>query len=225
MGSDPGACCQFVVEVPSVDGVEGVFVGEDGPTHQPIEHLMSMRLIPNLWVVRPADAIETNTSWKMALLRKDGPTAICLSRQGLPIIDRTKMQSLGTADKGAYILSKTPEASINLIASGSEVTLALAVKEKLANMAIHANVISMLCIKKFMGEDKAYREQIVNPAHFNLTIEAGTTYGWSDLLGVTCHGIGINRFGASAPGQVVAAKLGLNVDNIVTYITTALDLK
>ena len=189
---------------------DSVWLGEDGPTHQPIEHLMAMRAMPNLWVVRPADANETVAAWKLALARRDGPTALCLTRQNLPVIANTGPG----LECGAYVLADEPEIHVVLIATGSEVALALQAKDVLGQEGIRARVVSMPCTALFDRQDAAYRSSVLPRGVPRVSIEAGTTFGWERWVdgGVS---IGIDRFGASAPGAVVADKLGLNVPNVV----------
>jgi transketolase len=189
---------------------DSVWLGEDGPTHQPIEHLMAMRAMPNLWVVRPADANETVAAWKLALARRDGPTALCLTRQNLPVIANTGPG----LERGAYVLADEPEIHVVLIATGSEVALALQAKDVLGQEGIRARVVSMPCTALFDRQDAAYRSSVLPRGVPRVSIEAGTTFGWERWVdgGIS---IGIDRFGASAPGAVVADKLGLNVPNVV----------
>jgi transketolase len=189
---------------------DSVWLGEDGPTHQPIEHLMAMRAMPNLWVVRPADANETVAAWKLALARRDGPTALCLTRQNLPVLANTGPG----LERGAYVLADEPEIHVVLIATGSEVALALQAKDVLGQEGIRARVVSMPCTALFDRQDAAYRSSVLPTGVPRVSIEAGTTFGWERWVdgGIS---IGIDRFGASAPGAVVADKLGLNVPNVV----------
>jgi transketolase len=189
---------------------DSVWLGEDGPTHQPIEHLMAMRAMPNLWVVRPADANETVAAWKLALARRDGPTALCLTRQNLPVMANTGPG----LERGAYVLADEPQLHVVLIATGSEVALALQAKDVLGQEGIRARVVSMPCTALFDRQDETYRSSVLPRGVPRVSIEAGTTFGWERWVdgGVS---IGIDRFGASAPGAVVADKLGLNVPNVV----------
>jgi transketolase len=197
---------------------DSVWLGEDGPTHQPVEHLMAMRAMPNLWVVRPGDASETVEAWKLALKRRTGPTAICLTRQNLPVLDRSK--GVGVADgvaKGGYVIADEPEPHAVLLATGSEVALALQAKDVLGQEGIRARVVSLPCLEAFAAQDESYRRSVLLSGVPRISIEAGVTFGWDRWLdGGTA--IGIDRFGASAPGQVVAEKLGLNVPNVVATV-------
>ena len=197
---------------------DSFYVGEDGPTHQPIEQLMAMRGIPNLWVFRPADAGETVTGWKMGLEREDGPIALCVSRQGLPVLDPVALGSRGDASRGGYVLAEagngTPQ--VVLLATGSEVSLALEVRESLESDGIATRVVSLPCWELFDGQDLDYRMSVLGHDTPKVSIEAGITMGWERYTGLGGAQVGINRFGASAPGAVVAKNLGLNVENIVS---------
>jgi len=187
---------------------DSFWVGEDGPTHQPIEQLMSLRMIPGLYVVRPADAKETAAAWRLALQRgpADGPTAILLTRQDLPTMEETRE----AIDVGAYVLWQ-PEGDGNLdgmlLATGSEVSLALtAAKTLLANHGRRVRVVSMPCWEAFMAQPQAYRDEVLPPGVTRrLSVEAGTTFGWSRFA---AHSHGIDHYGASAPGKLLAEKFG-----------------
>ena len=199
---------------------DSVFLGEDGPTHQPVEHLMAMRTIPNLWVIRPGDSAETAEAWRIAMERRDGPTALCLTRQGLPDEDRAA-RGLGPAAgtrQGAYVL-RDPDAGaapqIVLIATGSEVALAMEAADALTSEGLTARVVSMPCWELFEAQDAGYRASVLPPGVPRLSIEAGITFGWHRHVGDTGRSIGIDRFGASAPGAVAAEKLGLNLPAVL----------
>jgi transketolase len=193
-------------------------LGEDGPTHQPIEHLAALRAMPNLTVIRPADANETTVAWRVALTQRHGPVALVLTRQNLPIFDRSRMAAADGLEQGAYILldadGATPD--IILIASGSEVALAVEARQQLTQRGVQARVVSMPCWELYDQQSQAYREAVLPPAvSKRLAIEAGVPQGWRDYVGPEGDIIGLTRFGASAPGQVVMEKLGLNVANVV----------
>lgn len=187
---------------------DSVGVGEDGPTHQPVEHLASLRVIPGLQVVRPADAIETAAAFVDAL-RYDGPTALILSRQNLPIVTD------GTAvHNGAGIVGESNANSvISIVATGSEVSLALTASQKLSELGVVANVVSMPNVERFLGQPHAERERIVPSSKPVLSVEAGSTFGWQR---VATASVGIDGFGTSAPGSVALDHLGINVDAVVT---------
>jgi len=197
---------------------DSIGVGEDGPTHQPVEQIMSLRAIPNLVVFRPADANETAQAWRLAIEWNDRPVALALSRQKLPILDPNEhLIAQGTA-RGAYVLSEaaadTPQ--IILIATGSEVSLALEAQGKLAEQSIDARVVSMPCWELFDQQPAEYRRQVLLPQVPKLAIEAGVSQGWWRYVGGDGDVIGLDRFGASAPGDVVMEKLGFSVDNVVS---------
>ena len=189
---------------------DSVFLGEDGPTHEPIEHLAACRAIPRLCSIRPADANETCAAWRVAIERK-GAVALMLSRQVLPIIDRTKYASADGLEKGAYILAdakgKTPE--LILIATGSEVAPTLEAYEKLSAEGVAARVVSMPSWDLFETQPQSYKDEVLPPnVTARLAVEAGVTFGWERYVGPKGAIHGINRFGASAPYKVIAEKLG-----------------
>jgi transketolase len=198
---------------------DSVFLGEDGPTHEPIEHLASLRAIPNLCFIRPADANETAVAWRVAIERRDGPVAMALTRQNLPIIDRNKYASAEGLERGGYILAdapggKTPE--IILIASGSEVSLALEAHQKLVVEGIAARVVSMPSWDLFERQPQTYREEVLPPqVTARLAIEAAAPLGWERYVGLKGAVIGMRRFGASAPYKVLAEKFGFTSENAV----------
>jgi transketolase len=184
---------------------DSVGLGEDGPTHQPVEHLMALRAIPHLAVFRPADGNETAVGWKVALASKTGPTGLVLSRQDLPTV--TQAGAPG-AERGAYVLVDGSDAII--IASGSEVAVALAAREELAKKNISARVVSMPCWELFEAQEPGYREQVLPRARWQrVSVEAGITFGWREHIGDRGIAIGIDRYGASAPGEIVLEKLGI----------------
>ncbi len=187
---------------------DSVGLGEDGPTHQPIEHLMSLRLIPNLVVIRPADANETAAAWKVAIQRRDGPTVLALTRQNVPT-----MQSSAQVDKGAYVLKDFGTPDLILMASGSEVGLILEAAQKLADEGKGVRVVSFPSWELFEKQDAAYRESVL-PKNIQkrLAVEAGTGAGWERYARSV---ISIERYGASAPAKVIFEKLGFTVENVV----------
>ncbi len=195
---------------------DSIGVGEDGPTHQPIEQVMSLRAIPNLTVIRPADANETAAAWKVAIERKK-PTVLVLTRQNVPVLDSGTLPISSGVRRGAYVLETGGDKpDILLLATGSEVHLALAASEKLAGKDIKARVISMPCWELFLEQPQSYRDEVLPPGiKKRLAIEAGVTLGWWRWAGNEGDIIGIDRFGASAPGNVVMEKYGFSVDNVV----------
>jgi transketolase len=197
---------------------DSVFVGEDGPTHQPISQLLSLRAIPGLTVIRPADANETAAAWKVAIERQDGPTALALSRQSLPVIDQAPEEAVEGVARGAYVVADPAagEPQLVLIASGSEVSLALDAQVLLAEQEIAARVVSFPSWDLFEAQDRDYQESVLPPGiSKRLAIEAGTTLGWDRYVGTDGDVIGIDTFGASAPHQAVAEHFGLTPESVV----------
>jgi transketolase len=208
---------------------DSVGLGEDGPTHQPVEHLAALRAIPHLAVIRPADNHEVREAWRIAILRRNAPTALALSRQKVPLIDRGRFASAEGLQRGAYILAEaeavarplgrvqgdvTPQ--LILIATGTEVSLALEAWEKLQQEGIATRVISMPCWELFEEQPKAYRNEILPPSiTARLAIEAGVRQGWDRYVGAKGDVICLDRFGASSPGDVALGNLGFNVDNVL----------
>ncbi|MDL2268386.1 transketolase [Desulfosarcina sp. OttesenSCG-928-A07] len=194
---------------------DSVAVGEDGPTHQPVEHLAALRAIPNLTVIRPADATETAQAWKMALSVNDRPVALILSRQNLPILDAT--QTTDGVEQGGYILSDckgTPQ--LILIATGSEVHIALKAQALLGDEGISVRVVSMPSWEIFESHDQAFKDRILPPAvKHRIAVEAGISMGWEKYVGDQGKVIGIDHFGASAPGGTVLEKFGFTPEKIV----------
>lgn len=194
---------------------DSVGLGEDGPTHQPVEHLMSLRAMPRLTVIRPADANETAEAWRVAIERI-GPVALILTRQKVPVLDRGLYLIERGVKRGAYVISDSDAPELIIIATGSEVHLALAAKEKLLLKGIQVRVVSMPSWEIFDEQPQEYRDEVLPPNIVKrISIEAGATLGWQRWVGDSGIAIGIDRFGASAPGEVVMEKLGLTVDAIV----------
>jgi transketolase len=199
---------------------DSIGLGEDGPTHQPIEQLMALRAIPNFTLIRPADANETAVAWKFAIDHQGGPVAIVLTRQKLPIIDQTKYGSAENLVKGAYIISEAENKApaLILIATGSEVQLALAAQETLKKENIFARVVSMPSWRLFDLQPKEYQNMVFPPAiKKRLAIEAGVPFGWYKYVGDTGDIIGITKFGASAPAEVLMKEYGFTVENVVAH--------
>ncbi|ACY16378.1 transketolase [Haliangium ochraceum] len=199
---------------------DSIGVGEDGPTHQPVEQLMSLRAMPNLHVVRPADARETEEAWRHALVRTDGPTALVFSRQNLPVLARPAAIGEGPhfLARGAYVLVEAdkPEAiDVILMATGSEVSLAVAARALLAAEGLSVRVVSMPCMELFRAQSEEYRESVLPAAvRARVSVEAGSTFGWAGWVGLDGESVGLDRFGASAPGEVLMEKFGFTADNI-----------
>ncbi|NLH51039.1 MAG: transketolase [Myxococcales bacterium] len=197
---------------------DSIGLGEDGPTHQPIEHAMLLRQIPNLVLIRPADAAETVEAWKAALTRDNGPTTLLLTRQNVPIFDRAKYGAAAGLHRGGYVLwdstGKTPQ--IIFIGTGSELSLALAAGEKLAAEGLAVRVVSLPSWELFDRQDAAYRETVLPAAvRARVAVEAGSTQGWQKYVGLDGAVIGLDRFGLSAPFGVLYEKFGFTVENLV----------
>jgi len=199
---------------------DSIFLGEDGPTHQPIEHLASLRASPNLMVIRPADANETAVAWRVAIEYKDGPIALALTRQKLPIIDRNMYAPAEGLTRGAYILAdaKKQPPEILLIATGSEVAVALEAYEQLIKQGIAARVVSMPSWDLYENQSQSYKDEVLPPeVTARLGIEAASPFGWERYIGPKGAMIGMRRFGASAPYKVLAEKFGFTAENVVRH--------
>ncbi|HEY63862.1 MAG TPA: transketolase [Caldilineae bacterium] len=195
---------------------DSIFVGEDGPTHQPVEHLAALRAIPNLVVIRPADANETVEAWKVALTRS-GPVALALTRQKLPILDRSQLAPASELHKGAYVLADAANGrpDVILIATGSEVALALQARDLLAVDGIQARVVNMPSWELFEEQPQSYREEVLPPdITRRVAIEAAVRQGWDRYIGPEGIFIGLDRFGASAPYKVLAEKFGFTPERV-----------
>lgn len=200
---------------------DSIGVGEDGPTHQPIETLMSLRLMPNLQVIRPADANETVEAWKQALLNTKEPTALILTRQNVPTLDREKFAKADGLAKGAYVLyqSKAGDPDLIILATGSEVSLAISCLPELEARGINTRIVSFPCWSLFEAQPKAYRDSVLPPTVKNrFSIEAGRTMGWERWIGENGASLGIDHFGQSAPGNLVFEKYGFTVENVLKRI-------
>ena len=203
---------------------DSLAVGEDGPTHQPVEHLMSLRVVPNLVVIRPADGNETRAAWEAALARTDGPTALVLTRQKLETIDRKTMGRADELAKGAYVLCESDShvPRVTLVATGSEVTLALAVRERLEGTGVPTRVVSMPSWELFDAQDPAYQRAVLRQRDtFLVSLEAGVTLGWERWIGSEGLAIGVDRFGASAPGGEVLERYGFEPEAVAERIREA----
>ncbi len=206
---------------------DSVGLGEDGPTHQPIEHLMSLRALPRLWVVRPADANEASYAWKIAIEHGEGPTALVLSRQALPVLAGTANGGARGVLLGAYVVSAEPESRIDaiLIATGSEVSVAVDAQRLLAGRGVSARVVSMPCWEIFEEQEQSYIDEVLPPdVRARVSIEAGVTLGWQRWVGADGESIGIdNRFGASAPYQTIMRELGFTAENVADRTLALVD--
>jgi transketolase len=196
---------------------DSIALGEDGPTHQPVEQLASLRAIPRLIVIRPADANETTVAWKVAIEMRHSPVALILTRQKVPVIDRKQFASAEGLRRGAYILADAPKGKpeIILIATGSEVSLIIAAKEKLQAQKISVRIVSMPSWELFAAQSQKYRDSVLPPLiKTRLSIEAGVSQGWERYVGDSGDRISIEGFGASAPGSTVMKKYGFTVENL-----------
>ena len=229
--------CLSEVQVIYVFTHDSVGLGEDGPTHQPVEHLAALRAIPHLFVIRPADVHEVREAWRMAILRRHAPTALALTRQKVPLIDRQVYASAEGLRRGGYVLAEAETAGergssptvregaaaqesprLVLIATGSEVSLALEAREQLQKDGIPTRVVSMPCTELFEEQTQDYRDEVLPPSiTARLAIEAAVRQGWDRYVGSKGDVICLDRFGASAPGDVALKNLGFNVDNVLTH--------
>ncbi len=198
---------------------DSIGLGEDGPTHQPVEHYAALRAIPELWVIRPADANETVVAWRVALERADGPVALLLSRQNIPVIDRDRFAGADGLERGGYVLwdsaaQEPPE--IVLISTGAEVPTTLDAARQLADGGARVRVVSMPCMELFEAQSQAYRDQVLPPGvRARLAVEPGASMSWWKWVGTDGQVLGLDRFGASAPGSTVLQELGFSVENIL----------
>jgi transketolase len=196
---------------------DSIGLGEDGPTHQPVEHLAALRAIPDLAVVRPADANEVVEAWRVAILRRHSPTALILSRQGIPTFDRTRYAPASGLGRGAYILADLGDRppQILLVASGAEVALIVGAGEKLAGEGVDVRLVSFPCWELFEAQDEDYRDSVFPPGLVKrLGVEAGVSQGWNKWLGDMGQMVSIETYGASAPYQKIFEEYGLTVENV-----------
>ncbi len=196
---------------------DSIGVGEDGPTHQPVEQIAGLRSVPNLVTIRPADATETVEAWRVAMERRGGPTALIFGRQGLPVIDRSKMAPAAGVQRGGYVLWETstvPE--VIIIGTGSEVHIALQAAQKLHEKGINVRVVSLPSWELFEAQSEDYHSEVLpSSIRARVSIEAGTPMGWERYVGLDGVVIGVPRFGASAPMKVMYEKLGLTAQQVI----------
>ena len=206
---------------------DSVGLGEDGPTHQPVEHYAALRVIPHLWVIRPGDANETAEAWRVALEREDGPVALLLSRQNVGTLDRAGLGAASELERGGYVLWDSGEShapKLVLIATGAEVPLTLQAARQLAGEGTSVRVVSMPCVELFEVQSQEYRDGVLPPAlTARLAVEPGASMSWWKWVGTEGDVLGIDRFGASAPGSKVLEELGFSVDNIVARARALLE--
>jgi transketolase len=194
---------------------DSIGLGEDGPTHQPVEHLPSMRAMPNLWVFRPADALETLECWQLSVERTDGPSALALSRQNLPALRTTAVEG-NLCGQGAYVIAEADGArDVTLIASGSEVEIALAARDLLAKDGVSAAVVSMPCWELFEVRSEADREAVLGPRDRRVAVEAASTFGWERWVDGSAI-VGMTTFGASGPAEQLYAHFGITAEAVAT---------
>ncbi len=203
---------------------DSIGLGEDGPTHQPIEQLMSLRAMPRLLVFRPGDANEVSETWRYIMQLKHEPVVIALTRQAIPTFDRTKYGAASGVAKGAYVLADsagTPD--VILIGTGSEVQLCVGAYEKLTAEGVKARVVSMPCWELFEKQPAEYRAEVLPPAvRARVAVEAGSTFGWTEFVGDDGEVVGHDDFGASAPIKDLMTHFGFTVDNVVAKARLAM---
>ncbi len=220
--------CRPSVRLAALMGIPAVYVmthdsiglGEDGPTHQPVEHLASLRAMPNLRVLRPADAKETAESWEIALKRQDGPTMLVLTRQGVAMLS-DKVAEENESARGAYVVSGTADSQVTIIGTGSEVGDAVEAAGKLAEQGVTARVVSMPSMELFLEQDDAYKQEVLGTG-LRVGIEAAVGFGWEQILGNEGIFIGMKSFGASAPAGELYQQFGITADAIVAAVNERL---
>jgi transketolase len=198
---------------------DSIFLGEDGPTHEPVEHLTALRAIPNLLVIRPADGVETAGAWGVALERRDGPTLMALTRQSLPALERPAAFEPAWLRRGGYVLRDSAAvAALTLIATGSEVALAVEAAKRLESEGIAARIVSMPAPQRFFEQDEAWRNAVLPPGGRRVSIEAGSTLYWRHVVGDRGLTIGIDRFGESAPLAQLADHFGFTPEQVAMRV-------
>jgi transketolase len=196
---------------------DSIGLGEDGPTHQPIEHLAALRAMPNLHVFRPADATETAECWALALVRTEGPSALALSRQNLPAV-RATFDDVNRSARGAYILEEAEGRRMaTLLATGSEVAIALGARKRLQAYGVGTAVVSMPCFELFEQQDATYRRQVLG-AVLRIAIEAGSPFGWTRYVRHEDDVVGMRSFGASGPAEALYRHFGITSERVVEVV-------
>jgi len=198
---------------------DSVALGEDGPTHQPVEHLAALRAIPGLTVIRPSDANETAVAWRVMIEEIDGPCVLVLTRQNLPVLERGDGNAAEELVRGAYVLAEDPDAVATIVGTGSEVSLALEARELLAGEGVKTRVVAMPSWELFAAQDEAYRETVLPPGQPKVSVEAGIAMGWAQWVDAS---VSIERFGASAPGELVMRELGMNPEHVAETVKSLL---
>jgi transketolase len=200
---------------------DSIGVGEDGPTHQPIEHFAALRAIPGLDVIRPGDANEVTEAWKKIITR-DRACGILLSRQNLPVFDRTVCEPASGTAHGAYVLKDLPNPKAILIATGSEVSLAIDAQTALAADGINVRVVSAPCLEWFAEQDQSYKNSVLSPGVVKISIEVGIAQGWRELIGDSGVAISLEHYGASADAKTLFKQFGFSVENVVATVKKAI---
>ena len=200
---------------------DSIGLGEDGPTHQPVEHLASLRAMPNMMVFRPCDGIETAECWELALRNIDGPSTMALTRQKVKSA-RTEQNDRNLSAQGGYVLSDMTDARAVIIATGSEVEIALAAQSKLSEQGIPTRIVSMPCMELFEAQNAAYRDETLGGALPKVAVEAGVRFGWDRWIGNTGDFVGMTGFGASAPYKELYERFGITPDAIVAAVKAKL---
>jgi transketolase len=205
---------------------DSIALGEDGPTYQPVEQLASLRAMPNMMILRPSDATETVEAWRIALQHENGPVGLVLTRQKVPVLDRTVLAPASGLARGAYVLIDPPNGlfpELILIATGSEVSLALEAHARLTRNAIRCRLVSMPCCELFDAQPPSYRDTVLPPAvRARISIEAASPFGWERYVGLEGTTIGVSRFGTSAPGPIVMREFGFTAERVVEAATALL---
>jgi len=209
---------------------DSIGLGEDGPTHQPIEHFAALRAIPGLDFVRPADANETAVAWRTILENNDRPAGLALSRQNLPVFDRSTMNSADGVARGAYVLAPASNEASNgspeviLLGTGSEVQIAVAARERLEADGVPTRVVSVPCVEWFADQDQSYKDEVLPPSvRARVSVEAGVPMGWREFVGDAGRIVGLTHYGASAAYSVLYEKFGLTDDAVVTAARESID--
>jgi transketolase len=214
-----------IMEIPTINIFthDSIGVGEDGPTHQPVEQLPSLRAIPGLLVIRPSDANEVAEAWRFIAQLKHEPVALVLSRQNLPTLDRSVYAPASGLAKGAYVLASADNPELILMATGSEVSLVVQAYEQLTAEGVRARVVSMPCLELFEKQPQAYRDEVLPPSvRARVAVEQASTHGWHRYIGLDGAVIGMETFGASAPLKELLTKFGFTPDRVVETARTVL---
>ena len=203
---------------------DSIGLGEDGPTHQPVEQLSALRVVPGLTIIRPADSNETAEAWKVAVQHEHGPVALVLTRQKLPFLDRTKFAAASGVAKGGYVLADAEGGApdVVLMSSGSEVGLIVAAREKLAAAGVKARVVSMASMELFAQQSAEYQASVLPAGVPRVSIEAGSSMSWYRWVGTNGTVIGIDKFGASAPFEKIYEEYGITTEKVVEAATALL---